>query len=86
MPHTRTNDGNICGLHEYALATDLIDPHDAARAALMEAVALVQKIAGGYDKGGDKAIACGLYITSGSILALANDPAALAEIVKGVKG
>jgi hypothetical protein len=42
--------------------------------AMREAAALVQQIARGYDKGGDKAIACGLYITSGSILALIDTP------------
>ena len=42
--------------------------------ALREAAGLVQRIAVGYDQGGDEAIACGLYIASGSILALIDTP------------
>jgi hypothetical protein len=35
-----------------------------------DAADLIHKIAKGYDDGGDKAIACGLYLTEGNIRAL----------------
>jgi hypothetical protein len=57
----------------------------AVKAALGEAAALAQRVAKGYSDGGDEAIGCGVYLTAGNILALADDPASIARIVKDAR-
>ena len=54
-----------------ALLTAQLAERDAAIAAAYEAAAgLVHRIADGYSSGGDKAIACALYLTEGNVRAL----------------
>lgn len=46
------------------------DPAQIRADAIREAAALIHRIADGYAAGGDNAIACGLYLTEGNVLAL----------------
>ena len=50
------------------------DPARIRADAIREAAALIHRIADGYAAGGDNAIACGLYLTEGNVLALLDTP------------
>ena len=72
-------------LTEYT-RTDLIDPHPIARAALEAAAKACESAAYDGTYSSDDMVELGCLRSRDYIRALANDDAALAEIVKGVKG
>jgi hypothetical protein len=88
MPHTRTNDGNICGLHEYTRTDTIPSPHDIARAALLHLREIVREYpAENHGSLPDDPHACAKQVRDEILATLDRiDPAALAETVKGVKG
>ena len=55
-------------------ATRTPDPAQIRADAIREAAALIHRIADGYAADDDNAIACGLYLTEGNVLALIDTP------------